>query len=55
METVQECIRWGWWGSCVAERRGKDVHREAETKNGGRKMWRMLWGEAGIMEDDRRH
>ena len=24
---------------------GKEVHREAETKIGGRKRWRMHWGE----------
>ena len=29
----------------MVERRGKDVHREAETKDGGRKRWRMQWGE----------
>ena len=27
----------GWRRSCVVERRGKEVHREAETKDGGRK------------------
>ena len=27
----------GWRRSCVAERQGKEVHREAETKDGGRK------------------
>ena len=31
---------------------GKPVHREAETKDGGRKR---SGGEAGSMEDDRRH
>ena len=29
----------------MAERRGKEVHREAETKDGGRKRWRRQWGE----------
>ena len=32
---------------------GGEVHREAETKNGGRKRWRMR--EAGSKEDDRMH
>ena len=27
----------GWRRSCVVERRGKEVHRESETKDGGRK------------------
>ena len=27
----------GWRRSCMVERRGKEVHREAETKDGGRK------------------
>ena len=43
----------GWRRSCVVERRGKEVHREAEIKDGGRKRWRRQWGEAGRMEDDR--
>ena len=30
----------------MAEHRGKEVHREAETKDGGRKRWRRPWGEA---------
>ena len=30
-------------------------HREAETKDGGRKRWRRQWGEAGSMEDYRMH
>ena len=30
----------GWRRSCVAERRAKEVHREAETKDGVRKRWR---------------
>ena len=34
----------------MAERLGKEVHREAETKDGGRKRWRRQWGEAGSME-----
>ena len=29
----------------MAERRGKEEHREAETKDGGRKRWRRQWGE----------
>ena len=29
----------------MAERRGKEVHREAETKDGGRNRWRRQWGE----------
>ncbi len=29
----------------MAERRGKEVHREAETKYGRRKRWRKQWGE----------
>ena len=45
----------GWRKSCVVERRGKDVHREAETKYGRRKRWRRQWGETGSMEDDRMH
>ena len=55
MEAVQGCIRWGQWRSCVVERRGKEVLREAEIKDGGQKRWRRQWGEAGSMEDDRRH
>ena len=27
--------------------RGKEVHREAETKDGGRKRWRRQWGKRG--------
>ena len=34
----------GWRRSCVLERRGKEVHREAETEDDGRKRWRMQWG-----------
>ena len=34
----------GWRGSCVAEPRGKEVHREAETNHGGRKRWQRQWG-----------
>ena len=30
-------------GSCVAEPRRKEVHRYAETNDGGRKRWRMQW------------
>ena len=26
---------------------GKEVHREAETKDGGRKRWRRQWGKRG--------
>ena len=26
---------------------GKEVHREAETKDGGRKRWRRQWGRSG--------
>ena len=33
--------------SCVVERRGKEVHPEAETKDGGRKRWRRHWGRSG--------
>ena len=29
----------------MAERRGKEVHREAETNDGGWKRWRRQWGE----------
>ena len=39
----------------MVESRGKEVHREAETKDVGRKRWRRQWEEAGSMEDDRRH
>ena len=39
----------------MVERRGKEVHREAESKDGGRKRRRRQWGEVGTMEDDRRH
>ena len=28
----------------LAERRGKEVHIEAETKDGERKRWRRQWG-----------
>ena len=28
----------------MVKRRGNEVHREAETKDGGRKMWRRQWG-----------
>ena len=45
----------GWQRSCVVERRGKEVLREVETKDGGRKRWRSSGGEAGSMEDDRMH
>ena len=34
-------------GSCVAERRGQAVNREAETKDGGRKRWRRQLGRSG--------
>ena len=37
----------GWRRSCVAERRGKVVHREAEIKDGGRKRWRRQWERSG--------
>ena len=37
----------GWRWSCVEERRGNEVHREAETNDGGRKMWRRQWGKRG--------
>ena len=37
-----------WRRNCVAERRGKEVHREAETKDGGRKRWRRQWGRSGM-------
>ena len=48
MEAVQGCIRWGGGVAVsVAERRGKEVHREAETKDGGRKRWRRQWGRRG--------
>ena len=39
----------------MAERRGKEVHGETETKGCGRKRWRRQKGEAGSMRDDRRH
>ena len=39
----------------MVECRGKEVHREPETKDGGRMRWRKQWGEAGSMGDDRRH
>ena len=39
----------GWRRSCVVKRRGNEVHREAETKDGGREMWRRQWGEAWKM------
>ena len=39
----------------MAERWGGEVHREAETKNGGRKSGEGSGGEAGSMEDDRLH
>ena len=41
--------------SCVVDSRGNEVHREAETKEGGQKRWRRQRGEAGSMEDDIRH
>ena len=47
MDAAQGCIRWGWKRSCVVERRGKEVHREAETKDGGRKRWRRQWDISG--------
>ena len=31
--------------SCVVESRGKEVHREAESRDGRRKRWRRQWGE----------
>ena len=34
---------------------GKEVRREEETKDGGRKRWRRHGREAGSMEDDRMH
>ena len=39
-EGERERERW----SCVVELRGKEVYREAETKDGGRKRWRRQWG-----------
>ena len=39
----------------MVERRGKEVHREAEIMDDGRKRWRRQWGDAEGMEDDRRH
>ena len=39
----------------MVERRGNEVHREVETKNKGRKRLRRQWGDAGSMQDDRRH
>ena len=41
----------GWRRSCVEEHRGKEVHREAETKDGGRKRWRRQWGGKGKASD----
>ena len=35
----------GWQRSCVVERRRKEVLREAETKDGGRRRWRRQLGE----------
>ena len=31
----------------MVERRGKEVLREAETKDGGQKRWRRQWGRSG--------
>ena len=39
MEAVQGCIRWGGRGALCGRTSEKDVHREAETKDGGRKRW----------------
>ena len=39
----------------MVERRGKVVHREEETKDDGRGGGEGSGGEAGSMEDDRRH
>ena len=44
-----------WRRSCVEERRGKEVHREAETKDGGRKRWRRQWGKGESIGYDRMH
>ena len=35
--TMMQTLRWR--RSCVVERREKEVHREAEIKDGGRKGW----------------
>ena len=32
---------------CGRTSRGKEVHREAETKDGGRKRWRRQWWRSG--------
>ena len=34
----------GWRRDCAVDRREKEVHREAETKDGGRKKWGRQWG-----------
>ena len=33
----------------MAERRGQEVHREADTNDGGRKRWRRQWGRSEKM------
>ena len=64
MEAVQECIRWGWRRNCVVERRGKEVHQEAERRYTKKQKPRMVDGsggeggggrEAGSMKDDNMH
>ena len=37
----------GWGGAVCKNVEGKEVHREAETKDGGRKRGRRQWGEKG--------
>ena len=44
----KDAFVWGWRSSCVVECWGKEVHREAERSDGGRKRWRRQWGRSGI-------
>ena len=48
--TMMYSLGWRWIELCgiTSEKGGK--HREAETKDGGRKMWRRQRGEAASME-----
>ena len=40
---------------CGRTKGGKEVHREAETKDGGRKRWRRQWGKGESIGYDRMH
>ena len=48
MEEVQGCTHRGGGGDVWQNvGGGEEVHREAETKDGGRKRWRRQWVRSG--------